>query len=171
MFKFSTRKLAALALLIAIEVVLSRFLSFSTPIVKIGFAFLPVALAGMMYGPLWGAVVGGLGDFLGAIMFPIDSYLPALTVTAALSGLVYGLFLYKHNSWPRIILAVLTVSIALHLFLDTYWLMGFFNTTYWALLPTRIVKAVIMSPVQVALIRLLSARLRLIPFAQGGLPT
>ncbi len=170
MFKFSTKKLAALALLLACEIVLSRFLSFSTPIVKIGFAFLPVALAGMMYGPLWGALVGGLGDFLGANLFPIAGYLPALTLTAALSGLLYGLLLYKRNSWPRIILAVLTISVALHLFLDTYWLMGLFETTYWALLPTRIVKAVIMSPVQVVLIRLLSVRLRLIPLAQGGLP-
>ena len=170
MFKFSTKKLAALAPFVASEILLSRFLSFSTPIVKIGFAFLPVALAAMMYGPFWGALVGGLGDFLGATLFPIAGYLPALTLTAALSGLVYGLFLYKNNSWPRIILAVLTVSVALHLFLDTYWLMGLFGTTYWALLPTRIVKAVLMSPVQVALIRLLSVRLRLIPFAQGGLP-
>ena len=43
--KFSTRTLTTMALLTALEIVLSRFLSISAWNTKIGFAFVPVALA------------------------------------------------------------------------------------------------------------------------------
>ena len=57
--KFTTRTLTTLAMLIAIEVILSRFLSISMWNTKIGFSFLPIAAAGILYGPLAAGAVGG----------------------------------------------------------------------------------------------------------------
>ena len=44
------RFLACIAMLSAMQVVLSRFLSIQTPVVKIGFGFVPVMFAGALYG-------------------------------------------------------------------------------------------------------------------------
>ncbi len=156
-------KLTQVAILIAIEVVLSRFCSIATPIVKIGFGFIPIAIAGMLYGPLWAGTVAGLGDFIGAILFPIGAYFPGFTLTAALSGMVYGSLLHNHKSWGRIIAAVLIISLGLHLCLDTLWLQMITGKGYMVLLPVRVLKSVIMAPMQVVIIRFISTKLYYLP--------
>ena len=93
--KFIAADLTCLALLTAMQVVLSRFLSFNTLSLKIGFAFLPVAIGAAVLGPVGGAIVGGLGDFLGAVLFPIGPYFPGFTLTTALSGVAFGLAIYR----------------------------------------------------------------------------
>ena len=50
---FDVTKVTRIGLLIAVEIVLSRLLSISTPITKIGFAFIPLSIIGMLYGPIW----------------------------------------------------------------------------------------------------------------------
>ena len=104
--RFSTRMLTTLALLTAIEIVLSRFLSVNAWNIKIGFSFVPVVVAAILYGPIAAGIVAALGDFVGAILFPIGTYFPGFTLTAFLTGCVFGLFLHKKQSWPRIIAAV-----------------------------------------------------------------
>jgi len=90
---FNTRTLVTLAILVAMEIVLSRFLSISAWNTKIGFSFIPVAVAAMLYGPVAGGMVGALGDFVGAVLFPIGAYFPGFTLTNILVGLTCGLFL------------------------------------------------------------------------------
>ena len=51
MRKIRTADLVIMAFLIALEIVLTRFCSINTPILRIGFGFLPVAMLGIMYGP------------------------------------------------------------------------------------------------------------------------
>ena len=47
--KFSNaRRLAQVALLIALSIILSRFCSISTPIVKIGFSYLPIVITAVL---------------------------------------------------------------------------------------------------------------------------
>ena len=53
--------IVTVALLIALDVILTRFLSIQTQSLRIGFGFLPVAVAGIAYGPFWGAVTGAVG--------------------------------------------------------------------------------------------------------------
>ena len=151
--KFDVKKLIQISLLIAIEVILTRFCSINTPIVRIGFGFLPIAIIGMMYGPLSAGVAYAIGDLLGVALFPTGSFFPGFTLTAFLTGIVYGVFLYnKPKTWPRIIGAVLTVCLVINLGLDTLWLSILMGKGYIALLPTRIMKAVLMIPVQTFII-------------------
>ena len=58
MKKLDTRSITALGLLVAVEIVLSRFCSINAWDLKIGFSFLPVAVAAMRLGPLEAAVSG-----------------------------------------------------------------------------------------------------------------
>lgn len=151
--KFDVKKLIQISLLIAIEVILTRFCSIQTPIVRIGFGFLPIAIIGMMYGPLSAGIAYAIGDLLGMALFPSGSFFPGFTLTAFLTGVTYGLFLYnKPKTWPRIVGAVLTVCLVLNLGLDTYWLSILMGKGYLALLPTRIIKAALMIPVQTLII-------------------
>ena len=48
--RFDTLYIATIALLVALQVVLSRFLSVPTPITKIGFSFVPLVIAARKYG-------------------------------------------------------------------------------------------------------------------------
>lgn len=151
----NSKKLVEISLLIALEVILTRFVSINTPIVRIGFGFLPIAILGMMHGPLSAGIAYAVGDILGMLIFPSGSYFPGFTLTAFLTGLVYGLVLYKkQKTWPRIILAACIVCLGLNLCLDTVWLNILMGQGYLALLPPRIFKAAVMIPIQSILIGL-----------------
>ncbi|MBR5251388.1 MAG: folate family ECF transporter S component [Oscillospiraceae bacterium] len=154
--KFDVGKITRIALLIAIEIVLSRFLSIKTPIVKIGFAFIPLSMVGMMYGPLYGGIAGALCDFIGAILFPIGAYFPGYTLTAALSGATYGWFLQKGGakSWTKVTVASLIINLVYHLGINTYWTTLFTGKGYLALLPTRIFSNVVLLPMEIIVIML-----------------
>ena len=65
-FTNSVLRLSILAMLIAMEIVLNRFLSINTAGWKIGFAFIPPTVAAILFGPLESAVVYALSDFIGA---------------------------------------------------------------------------------------------------------
>jgi len=144
------------ALLVAIEVVLSRFCSISTQFGKIGFAFVPLAVCGMLFGPLWAALCGGLADFLGALLFPIGPYFPGFTLSNALAGLVFGLFLYRRFSgWGRLAVVALVQQFGLSLFLSTYWLHVLYESPFLGLLPTRVIQSVIMTILEITVVLLI----------------
>lgn len=145
----SVKTLVIMAMMIALEVVLSRFLSI--PIggdLKFGFNFVPICVVGYLYGPFASLLVGGLGDFLGALLFPVNTIYYGFTVTAALTGLVFGLFLHKKYSFLRILFGVLVVQIALTVFLDSLWFNHYYGTPYQVMLVTRSIKAGVMLVVQ-----------------------
>ena len=152
---FDTAKITRIGLLIALEIVLSRFLSISTPVMKIGFAFVPLSVIGMLYGPLYGGIAGALCDFIGAILFPIGAYFPGYTLTAALSGATYGAFLQKDGAKniTKVILACTIVNIAWRLGVNTYWTTLFTGKGYLALLPARMMKNILMIPIEVVTIK------------------
>ena len=145
---FNTRTLVTLAILVAMEIVLSRFLSISAWNTKIGFSFVPVVVAAMLYGPVAGGLVGALGDFVGAILFPIGAYFPGFTLTAFLMGVVFGLFLYREQTVPKILCAVTVNQCVLSLCLNTLWISILYGSPYGPLFVTRIVQTVILFAVQ-----------------------
>lgn len=152
-FKFTTRTITTLALLTAIEIVLSRFLSISAWNIKIGFSFVPIVVAAMLYGPIAAGIVGALGDFVGAILFPIGAYFPGFTLTAFLTGFVFGLFLYKKQGWPQTIAAVGINQFVLSLFLNTLWISVLYGSPYGPLLATRIIQCLLLTVVQLICIQ------------------
>ena len=90
MSRFNTKTLVTTALLTALEIVLSRFLSIQTQVTKIGFAFVPVVLAAVLLGPLEAGITAALGDFLGAMLFPTGPFFPGFTLTAFLMAAAEG---------------------------------------------------------------------------------
>lgn len=154
MFKFNTKTLTILGLLVAVEIVLSRFLSISAWNIKIGFGFVPIALAAILYGPLAGGLVAAVGDFLGAVLFPIGPYFPGFTFTAFLTGMVFGLFLHKKQNLRNIAGAVLVNQLIMSLLLNTLWISILYGSPFLPLLETRVFQAVLLGVVQFVVIRM-----------------
>lgn len=148
MQKISTKLVVTIGLLAATHIILSRFLSINTAILKIGFAFVPVFLAAWAYGPLPAAAVGALGDFLGAVLFPIGPYFPGFTLSCALTGVLFGLLLHKEQTLPRILAAAALNQFGVGLLLNTFWLHILQGVSYPVLLYTRAVQSAILFAVE-----------------------
>ena len=126
----SLRQLVVSALLIALDVVFSRVLAINTPLMKIGLGFAAVAVSAMLYGPLWAALTAALGDLVGALLFPTGAYFPGFTLTAALTGLIFGLFLFrKEGKYLRAFFAALTNCAIVTLALNTLLIAVFFRSS------------------------------------------
>lgn len=159
--QIKTRTLVQVALLLTLEIVLSRFLSISTPLVKIGFAFIPVVICAMVYGPVWAGIMAALGDLIGAILFPIGIYFPGFTLSSGLCGVVYGLFLYKKScSWVSLLTMLFIIRVVINLGLSTYWLTVLTGMPFTVLASTRIVQTIVLIPLKLIVIRALEMKLR-----------
>lgn len=161
-------KIALVAVLTALGFLLDRFLTVSTPAVKINLAFVPAAFAAVLLGPVCGALVYGLTDLIGAILLPFGPYHPGFTVCAALMGALYGLFFYRKNGnvrfFSNILPPVLINCLVIGLLINTAWVsMLYGSKTYFGWFSVRLVEYAILVPVQLAVLPLLvklSERLR-----------
>lgn len=156
MKRFKTKDYCLLAILIGLNVVLSRFLSINAWDMKIGFTFLTIYVAAYIYGPIGGILVGGLGDLVGSLLFPTGPYFPGFTVTAILTGILYGLLLKENGKTTNIVLACLINEFIINLLVNTYWIHVLYNANYVVLLSTRVFQAIIKCIVGIITITLLS---------------
>ncbi len=85
------------AIFIAISMVLEMF-SIDIGFAKVNFAFLAIAVIGMLFGPTVGFVAGLACDFVGFMVHPTGSFLPVYTLVAGLQGVIYGVCLYHKNT-------------------------------------------------------------------------
>ena len=158
-----TKKVILASLLLALLIVLSRFLSIKTPIVVISLSFVPIMMASIWLGPKYSLVIAALGDLIGAILFPFGAYFPGFTLSQLLTGLIYGLFLYKKPNEETtdakfilklIISSVLVLGI-INIFLTSLWVQITSGKAYIAVMTTRVTTQAIMLPIQVVTIYLL----------------
>lgn len=155
------KKIILAALLIAVGVVLGRFLSIKTPILSISFSFIPIMLSGILLGPWWTMIIGGLIDLIGALLFPFGAYFVGYTISSMLAGLIYGLLLFRKKKMSkkkflvRLIIAVLLVIVICNSVLNTLWIYITTKKAVAVLLPTRLLKQLIMLPIQVVVIFLI----------------
>ena len=105
MSKIPTRTLVCCALLAAISVVLARFLiPMPNATTRFSIEAVPIFLAGMLFGPLPGALVGFTADLTGCL-FSGYGYNPLFCLPPILYGLTAGLFrpmLVKKCTVPRL---------------------------------------------------------------------
>ena len=160
-----TKQLCALALLIAVGVVLGRLVPvLSVWNTKIEFSFVAVMLAACIAGPIGGMVTGALIDFIGAILLPMPTgpYFPGFTATAALTGLVFGLLLYKKCNIGRIVIAVLSTQLVCGFLLNTLFISILYTKAFTVLLATRAIQVVVMSVIEIVFAELVLDRAKLV---------
>ena len=157
--KWSTKMIATLAMMVAIQVVLCRFLSINAWNMRLGFDFIPMVVVGIMYGALPAGAAGVVADLIGALMFPSGDFFPGYTVTAFLSAFTFGLLLHKKQTLPRIALTVVITQFVLAMFLQTFWISVQYTSPYWPLVVSRIPQCVIMAVLQFVSIKVIAKTL------------
>lgn len=153
-------KLILCALFIAMQVVLSRFLSINLQYLKIGFSFIPLMFAAYLFGPAGGVAVATVSDLIGSIAFPSGPFFPGFTVTAALSGFIFGLAFHKNCSTGKIVAGVFANEFFCSGILNTLWLSIMYTSDFKTLIATRIWQIVAMATVQIVFAEIFFNRLK-----------
>ena len=147
------RALVVTAMLIALNLAMDmagiRF--YITPEVRVSPGFLCNASVGMLYGPTVGMMTGFLTDVLGFLFDHSGmGYFPGYTITAIVGGLIYGLWLYPGKPTRlRVLGAKACINLFCNIGLNTVWSSMLYGSAISAILPARIVKNLLLLPVEV----------------------
>lgn len=151
--KITTKTLVYGAILVALNIVITRLLSINVGVVRIGFNFVPVVLGSVMFGPIIGAVLAVVADVLGMLM---SGGLPWLgfCVNQALYGFTYGVFFYKRKENTRALLVcVVFQAILIDAILGALWYKLHAGAPFFASLGARSIDALVMIPVKFVVIK------------------
>ena len=134
---FSTRNMILMAALIAMQIILARFLSIqASDILRISFESVPIVLAGMWLGPLSGAIVALIADILGTVLSGYGIWFPPIALGPILVGVISGLstkYVFRsdlsstRDSW-KVILTVVVAGIV------NSFLVGTVTTTMYSII-------------------------------------
>lgn len=112
---FGSRMVVMSGLLIAMSIVLGKFLAFNIGTsIRISFENLPILMAGIFFGATVGGIVGLGADLIGCIMagYAIN---PVITLGAFLIGFLSGFvshhILKKNHSFPAMVCAILSAHV------------------------------------------------------------
>lgn len=144
-----TRNIVFCGLMAALGIVLGTVATI--PIgqyIRIGFSGLPNRMVDFLFGPVVGCLFCGALDVLKYFLKPTGPFFFGFTLNAMLSGIIYGSILYrKPLSWKRILIAEFLVKLFINCVLGTYWLSMLYGNAFLVLLPARLLKNVIMLPI------------------------
>lgn len=170
MKKLDTKRLVYLALLISLNIVLTRVASLRLVVggiegIRIGIGGFPVILAGIMFGPLAGGIVGAIGDVIGFYINPMGPYMPCFTLTAALTGVIPATILIPfRKTIPTLWLLILAIGIGqfiTSIILVPYFLNRVFAVPILPFMPGRIISQVINIPIYAFLVDTVTKRISL----------
>ena len=139
--QLNVRTMAILAMFTAISIILTRFIVFQPmPSVRLELGNVPIMLAGFMFGPLAGMLVGAAADFAGAIIrgqgFDISLMLVPMFM-GGMAGLLRN-YIVKNPNYIKIVGFTLTVNIIGKMLWTTYWLSIIIGRPFMEILPIRI---------------------------------
>lgn len=131
---------------------------------RLSLTFLATGAAGIILGPIPAAVIGALGDIFGYLLNPGGgAYFPGFTLSAALGGFVYGIFLYEEKfdkkQILRIAIAVIFITFFINILLNTYWINIMYKKASAVFASARIIKNLVTLPVHIILLSLLNSTL------------
>ncbi len=161
-----SKKTILASLLLAMFIILDRFLSVNTQLLAINLSLVPIMVAGMILGWKYALIIGAVGDFLGATFWPFGPYYAGFTLSVALSGLIFGLFLYespnkeKKHFFIKALISTLLVLGFINLGLDSLWLHILYKKAFIVYVGARAITQAIMLPIYVATIVLLEKVLK-----------
>lgn len=182
MKKLNTKMLVTCGILTAMTVVLAEFMGINLSMVQISFNFVPIVFSAMYLGPIPCCIISALADFLGALMFQ-GSVNPFITIISALMGLSYGAFLYSASPVNRAlktalcaifkgakkaeqiadtVIAAIAVIFDLAVFtfaLTPVTLHLYYGLSYAVIYAPRVLKALIMLPLETVVISLLDVQI------------
>lgn len=148
--KITVHELCFLGLLTALTVIFAVFFTLRIGnAIKIPLKFITVFITAVTFGPIWGGIVGALGDILNAVLVPVGAPIPLITIIEFAYGFIFGIFFYADRK--KYLLKTIICSLILTL-IDIFAVSliltsaGYFPDYYIAVtvrLPASILKFVI----------------------------
>ncbi len=154
----NVRMLVFAGIVCALAIVLKSMPIFLTGMsLRITFTFLAVSLGAYCYGPLMAIAAGACIDTLSTLLFNFgEPYFPGYLLTAMLSGLIYGLLLYRRKpSIPRLILLRILINYGINVLLGSLWKSMLYGKGYIYYAGTGMIKNTLLLPLEVFLTWLL----------------
>lgn len=176
-----TIRLALAAALMGLSIVLTRAGSVlipigGVPVIRIGFGTLPIVLASLLCGPIWGGLAGAGSDLIGAFAFPLGSYFFGYTISAALQGILPWVLLkvfHRHHRalvvYDASLLVVAIGALLAYVYLTPVYSDGRDQPVYDFPL-TPLVRAIITAVVLALALLSLGATLFMAHWARKGQP-
>lgn len=150
------QNLAVCGMLLALRILLGYFSNLTlaiTPDIKIGLTFLPIAIAGILCGPIAAGSIGALGDLICFLLVPMGAYFPGWTVNGLLVGILYGLFLFESNHFvPSLIICEVLSGVFVEIALGSLWLYIQYSKAFWITAGVRGLKTLVAIPIEIAII-------------------
>lgn len=157
--RLKTTQLTIDALLAAMCAVLGGLLKIDLRVIKITLESFPVLMAAFMFGPLDGALVGGIGTFIYQMLaYPLSATTPLWILPYVITGALAGAYAKKHHfqNTPEQIRLCIAFSELLLLVLNTAVIYtdakiyGYYSFAYvfgavWTRLAISCVKVVLYS--------------------------
>ena len=148
------KNLVLVAMLMSLAVVTSFLNVQLTQALRLSFSFLFIALIAVKFGPFIAGAAGGIVDVIQFLVKPTGPYQPLLTLTAVLTGVIYGLFLYRNRRsmflyrdrqglW-RVILSHTVVTLLVSTLMNSYFISILYGKLFREFLVTRAIKNAIM---------------------------
>jgi len=140
-------KIVLTALMIALNIVLERFITFHIESNHYSISVITIAFSAIYLGTPYAIAVAALGDIIGALMFPIGAYFPGFTLTNILTALCICLFINKKVTVLRSIAAISINKAIGTLILNSIWVSVLYRggiDAFPAYMVTRIPQAIIM---------------------------
>lgn len=153
--KLST--LAATSMMVALSVAVASLTISIRGFLKIGFSSLPLAVVGAMFGPVAGGFAGIAADLLKFMYYPsTEPFFIGYTLVECLVGIIYGIALYKKPvKLPRVMAVRAIITLFINLGANSYFLYLTRGYALIAMMPMRILKNVLLYPVEVAMLYML----------------
>lgn len=155
------RKLVVVSLLIALHLILNRFLEIPiSNFGKITLSFIPIAIVGAVFGPGTAMLTGIIEDILGAMLFPKGAYFPGFTVTAALNGFIYGYLLHNREDNKKYVIGASILSTVIgNTLLSSLWISKITGMPYFVAMVNRLPGHALMIAAKVIVLPMLLPRL------------
>lgn len=128
---FSVKNLTLMAMFIAMQIVLARFLGIQVSEgLRLSFEAIPVILGGLWLGPVAGALIGLISDFLGFMINGFGAYFLPYALIPIVSGVLPSLivrFIWKNDvNVFKFVITILVTQILANLVVGTYVLSWYF---------------------------------------------
>ena len=155
---WNTRTIVVLGLMMAITIILTRYLAINVGgWFRLSLGSVATILTGMWFGPAAGFIAGAAADMIGLMLAPSGGWLPLITLSAAMWGVVPALMtgLIRGGKKRRIVmicLAVVVTSLVCQLGLTTIALVQLYGPS---IIPSRLFQFVCSTPVYCLLVSVL----------------
>lgn len=166
---FTVTRMVTNAVLIAMYGILSSFLTIKIPnVTQISLSSLPVIIAGMLFGPIDGFVVGLGGGFIEQLLYGLSPTAPLWIIPAAVQGLFVGCaahFFRKPLNTPLTVTVIVIGEVLLTalntaaLYIDAR-IMKYNVKALYLLVPPRAVSCLLRAVITSALVLLLIETIR-----------